>query len=118
MFECFETLPLLGLYSLAYVRLRLVSLAIGSLNAVSYTKYWGCQVKGMSKVALFTRMNFVNSSSSDTRSSDIINQHNIIAYDTACIIFIIASLIHNCRFLQDSTFTYSYQLPTCNQSDK
>ena len=67
LINAFKTLSLL--YSLTYVRLRLVSPAMESLNAVSYLVF--PKTKRMSKVALFMRMKFVNSASSDTRSSDI-----------------------------------------------
>ena len=73
--------------ALAYVKLRLVSPAMESPNAVSYLVF--PKSKGVSKVALFMRMKFVNSASSDTRSSNIrLHQRCILAYDTACIILI------------------------------
>ena len=70
MNECFWNSPVVIQVSLRKV-VRLVSPAMESLNTVSYLVL--LNTKGMSKVALFMRMKFVNFASSDTRSSDIIS---------------------------------------------
>ena len=90
-----------------------------SPNAVSCLVFH--KTEGMSKVALFMRMKFViRDPLHQIQEAPALYQHNILTYDTACKIFIIAPHPQSSfsAGLNFHVYIYSYQLPKCNRSDK